>query len=166
MPGHLCCRNNITHAAKGNKLKDMLSKYSWSQYIMVMFTLTIVYYVFICAIYYRKEIKDILSGKTKFFRPGAPAEDTGEEMLDDERYDELQQVVADLKSHVLVPAGKDANPVHLLVQLQNRLANYNGLEIPAFRVAVNNFILDEAKEICGVVYSEQELEAAWKTLPR
>jgi len=58
--------------------------------------------------------------------------------------------------------GKD----DLLYLLQQRLANYAGLQKPAYRVAINNYIMTNAKEICGVVFNEYELNSAWDRLPR
>lgn len=81
-------------------------------------------------------------------------------------FDELEAVVADLKRSVLEQAGKETSKNQLLVQLKQRLANYTGLRQPAFRTALNHFIMQNAKEICGVDFTEKELDAAWRELPR
>lgn len=144
----------------------MLSKFTWTDYLSAVALLVIIYYVIITALYYRTEIKNILSGKfekkTKDISDSSAASDG----MDEADFDELEAVVADLKRSTLQQAGTNTNKDQLLLQLKQRLANYDGLRRPAFRVAVNHYIIEHAKEICGVAFSEDELDGAWKTLPR
>lgn len=145
----------------------MLDNYSWSDYITAMAILIAGYYLVIGAIYYRTEVRDLLSGKIKFNRKKiAEHPSTADEGEYDEEFERLEAVVGDLKRSVLEQAGKEATKDQLLSQLKKRLANYDGLRRPAYRVAVNNAIIQNSKEICGVVFSEEELDAAWGTLPR
>lgn len=74
-------------------------------------------------------------------------------------------MVLDLRSGILEKAGKDVGKAALLTQLQLRLTNYGGLRHPAYRAAVNNFIIRDAAECCGVDFSEEELNRAWEALP-
>jgi hypothetical protein len=143
----------------------MLSKFTWSDYVAVVAILGGAYYLIIAIRYYRKEMTGILSGKLKFKQKisdgyTAPGE------LEEADFDELEAVVVDLKRSVLEQAGTSATKEQLLLQLKQRLANYDGLRQPAYRVAVNHYIMQHAQEICGVAFSEGELDAAWKTLPR
>jgi len=149
----------------------MLSKVSWSVYAEVVLILLIIYYVIVGIKYYRKEIKDLLSGK---FRENpatgkTPAEKHTAEVIDepvnDGSYDELETIVNDIRYAILDKAGKQANKAEMLLQLQHRLANYSGLRKPAYRIAVNNFIITHAKDICGIDYDADELNRAWDELP-
>lgn len=144
----------------------MLSRFTWSDYLSAVAVLVIIYYLVITALYYRSEIKNILSGK---FKPGTKKlsdDNTASDGMDEADFDKLEAVVADLKRSTLQQAGTNTNKDQLLLQLKQRFANYDGLRRPAFRVAVNHYIIKHAKEICGVAFSEEELDAAWKTLPR
>ncbi len=144
----------------------MLSRFTWTEYVAAVAILTGAYYLVIAALYYRTEIKDIVSGKFKFRTKNISAGNTVPGELEEADFDELEAVVADLKRSTLEQAGTNATKDQLLLQLKQRLANYDGLRRPAFRVAVNNYIIREAKDICGVAYSESELDEAWNTLPR
>ena len=143
----------------------MLGKISWSNYLEAVALLIAGYYVVIGILYYRAEIKQILNGKFKR-KQKISGDDTAPGEMEAADFDELEAVVADLKNDVLEQAGKEATKDQLLLQLQQRLANYGGLRRPAYRVAINHFIIEKAKDICGVAYSEDELEAAWRKLPR
>ena len=81
-------------------------------------------------------------------------------------FEELEGIVTDIRHSILEVAGKKVSKEELLNQLKLRLAFYGGLRLPAFRIALNNFIIQYAESICGVVFSEDELNAAWETLPR
>lgn len=144
----------------------MLNKFTWSDYLSAVAIAVLIYYIVIAALYYRTEIKNIISGKTRLRRKEISDDDTAPGEMDEADFDELEAVVAGLKRSTLEQAGTDVNKDQLLLQLKQRLANYDGLRRPAYRVAVNHYIIQHAKEICGVAFSEEELDAAWKTLPR
>ena len=144
----------------------MLNKFTWSDYLSAVAIAVLIYYMVIAALYYRTEIKDIISGKTRLRRKEISDDDTAPGEMEEADFDELEAVVAGLKRSTLEQAGTDANKDQLLRQLKQQLANYDGLRRPAYRVAVNHYIIQHAKEICGVAFSEEELDAAWKTLPR
>ena len=145
----------------------MLSNVTWSEYLGVVVTILIFYYLFIAFKYYREDLKALWSGKLSwgnYFKSkqrGATEDQTNSTL-----FEELEDVVNDLKYAVLDKAGSQVSKPDLLDQLQQRLANYHGLGKPAYRVAINNFIIKHAQETCGVVYSEEELNSAWDALPR
>lgn len=144
----------------------MLNKVSWSEYAGVIVILLIIYYLYIGARYYRHEIKALLSGKLpKIMRKDNAAQKT-ERLSNDPSFDELEAVVNDLRYSVLDKAANPADKAELLGKIKQRLTNYSGLRKPAYRVAINNYILTNAKELCGVVFSESELNAAWESLLR
>lgn len=146
----------------------MLKMVSWGQYAEISAVLLGGYYLVIGWIFYRTPIRNLLSGNIKIRNKEEVSEesyaiDNDEE---DRAFEELEAMVADLKRSVLDQAGHGAGKDQLLIQLKSRLANYDGLRRPAFQIAINDFIISNAKETCGVVFSEEELDAAWATLPR
>lgn len=147
----------------------MLGKVSWGEFGAVMVILLVLYYLVIGAKYYREEIKKLLGGGFPK-RVTAEKETGGETSTADyggaDSIDELEAVVNDIRYAILDRAGKGASKPELLRQLKARLENYTGLRKPAFRVAINNYIIQHAEEICGVVFSEGELNGAWDSLPR
>lgn len=145
-------------------MTQLFNGISWGTYLTVLVILVAAYYIIIGALYYKKEFRSLLSGKGK--SSGTNEKDEEEQEQGDSLFDELEEVVLDIRSNILEQAGKSVGKADLLDQLKERLITYGGLRNPAFRVAVDNFIIKHAEEICGVVYSEEELEAAWGILPR
>ncbi len=144
----------------------MLQNITWSGYLGGVAVLLVCYYLFIGAKYYREEIGKLLKGKLPK-RAGTEKETVSKgEQLPDASFDELEAVVNDLRYAVFEKAGKSVSKQELLASLQQRLATYTGLQKQAYRVAMNNFIISHAKDLCGVVFSESELNAAWDALLR
>lgn len=141
----------------------MLSNVSWSEYLVGMGLLLTAYYLFVTLKYYRQELKEIISGKFPKGKIRQPNNFPEGSMLDSS-FEELEMVVNDLRYSVFEKAGKGADKQLLFDQLKARLVNYQGLNKSAYRVAINNFIMQHAKEICGVVFSEEELDEGWHSL--
>lgn len=139
----------------------MLSNVSWSEYLVGVGLLVAAYYVFVIFKYYRQELKEIGSGK---FAKRKEPECFPEGFMQESSFDELEMVVNELRYTILEKAGTGADKQILFDQLKVRLANYKGLHKPAYRAAINNFIRQHAKEICGVVFSEEELNDGWRSL--
>ncbi|OJV52482.1 MAG: hypothetical protein BGO31_07480 [Bacteroidetes bacterium 43-16] len=78
----------------------------------------------------------------------------------------LEKLINDLRYNILVKVGKTATKEQLLEAISEKVANYDGLHHPAFRYALNNYIIHHTQNICGVKIEEEELEALWKGLPR
>lgn len=138
----------------------------WTEYLTIMGILVLAWYGVMIPFFYREEIKDLLSGKR--FKKGKVIVRKREEavMEDDNSLAELEGLVEDIRHSILVKAGKEVGKEALLTRLKERLTNYGGLHKPAYRVALNNFIINQAKELCGVAFKEEELEEAWKELLR
>jgi hypothetical protein len=144
----------------------MLSKISWSEYITGMLVLLFVYYLFVILKYYRTELKDFASGKLRKKRHQRVEEPVSDFYEEEGTFEALEMIVNDLRYSILERIGKGADRQELLSQMKARLSDYEGMRKPAFRVAINNYIIQHAQEICGVVFSEEELEAEWGILPR
>ena len=143
-------------------MTDVFNGISWGAFLLAAGTLAAGYYLVIGALYYRNEISTLLSGK------GRPSGEMDDKERDggDGSFEQLEAVVLDLRSNILEEAGKEVGKADLLIRLQLRLTNYDGLRHPAYRAAVNNFIIRDAAECCGVDFSEEELNRAWDALPR
>jgi len=148
----------------------MFSAVSWNNYIRAVIILVAFWYLVIAFVYYRKEIFNLFSGKYKILplkqKVTADTDTNGQETETAYSFEELEGIVTDIRHSILEEAGKGADKEALLTQLKSRLANYGGLRQPAFRVAINNFLIQHAESICGVAFSEVELDEAWEALPR
>lgn len=127
-----------------------------------------IYYAVVGLVFYRREAKDILSGNIKLPKRKKSSGQEIDEFNDEEdrAFEELELVISDLKESVFDRAGAMADRYQLLKELKERLASYDGLRRPAYQHALNHYVMEQAKEKCGVVYSEEELDDAWSTLPR
>lgn len=140
----------------------MLEEISWGTYLTAFAVLAAVYYAVVGVLYYRNEINGFLKGK---FKDKDEAVGDGPKAMEASGakggFDELEETVASLRN-ILEQAGKQASKEELLEQLNATLASYDGLRQPAFRNAIRNFIVINAESHCGIAFSEEELEAAWK----
>lgn len=130
----------------------MFSNVSWKEYIGAMALLLAVYYLFIGIRYYRRNLLSLLSGR--FHRKQHSSDG-------DTDNDELDSIVFDIRYAILEKASMNASKQELLRQLCERLENYSGLRKPAFRVALSNAIIQQAKDNCNVDFSMAELDDAW-----
>ena len=160
----------------------MFEEITWKEYLAFMAIAMITYYTVIGFLFHRNGININLKRVRK-----RDAEETGASAAPDEEedhdeaaeeyayrneedkrenlFDELEEIVTDIRHSILEKAGKEADKDMLLMQLKSRVANYDGLRQPAYRVALNNFIIHHAESICGIVYSNEELDSAWDSIP-
>lgn len=78
---------------------------------------------------------------------------------------QLEIIVNDIRTNVLAKAGRSVPKQQLLNAIAERVPNYGGLHQPAYRYALNNFIIQHSKILCGAEIREEELEELWNDLP-
>ncbi|MEJ5144664.1 hypothetical protein [Sphingobacterium sp. MYb388] len=145
----------------------MLEEITWEQYLTAVGIATAAYYTVIGLNYYRKELGE------RFRKPGTAADNiipeakaTQTKEQDGAGFEELEELVNGIRSGILEQAGEQATKEQLIEQISARVASFSGLHKPAYRYALTNFIIQHSMVICGVVFSEAELEQVWDTLPR
>jgi len=136
----------------------MLSRISWSEFAVAALALVTGYYAVI-GFLYRNEVKAFLQRKLSKNRQSG-------NLIAEDATEELEAVVNDLRYAVLERTGMHADKDELLQDLRNRLKDYESLHKPAFRYAINNYLIKHAKEINGAAFSVEELNEAWDTLLR
>lgn len=151
----------------------ILESISWQHYLIGVVTVITGYYLFIGIRYYRKDLSGLLQGKSRFgeedeadFLEYEDDEEQKPEQENNELLHELELLVNDIRAGILEKAGKEATKEQLLEQLQEKVAGFGGLHRPAYRYALNNYIIQHFQKQCGVAFSEEELDAAWESLPR
>jgi hypothetical protein len=132
----------------------MLQSISWSNYLAGAALIMAVYYAWFFATYYRDELNAFIKSKRQKSNDDNSASDLPEET---EAFPKLENIVHEING-ILDMAGQQANKDQLLSELKLKLANYDGLRLPAYRVAVFNHIIKHAEETCGVRISADELE--------
>ncbi len=143
----------------------MLEAITWNTYFSTLAVSSIAYYLIIVGLYYPKEFRSLLSGRINKFSQARQQEEEQHHRRTDEKptdhFEELEATVAELNG-ILGKAGQNRTSKEtLLLQLIQTLSNHTGLREPAYRVAVINFILENAVRHCQINFSEEELEEAW-----
>jgi hypothetical protein len=138
----------------------MLEQITWNNYWTAVAIILVFYYLFIAIVYYRGDIGEQLKKQLEARRTDS---DEGKEERTYSSFNELEAIVADIKSS-LEAAGAEASKEDLLSRIGDILANYNGLDTPAFRVAINNYVIGHTKKICNKEFNEEELDAYWQTI--
>jgi hypothetical protein len=159
---------------------EIFETITWRQYLIHIAIGLVLYYAIIIILRYRNETHNMLV-KRKEKRSSQSDENF---TIDDEEdegllshqsepeqkniqsFDELEALVTEIRHSILEKAGTAVSKDDLLVQISNRLTDYGGLRQPAYRIALTNFIIEQSENICGVTFSEEELEEAWRKLPR
>ena len=140
---------------------ESITSISWKTYITVTAIAVAIYYIIILSLYYRQNIRKLMKGRQDL---EYEIDQSGEGHFSS--FEELEELVEEIRHSILEQAGKEANKTDLLKQISERVANYDGLRQPAYRIALNNFIIQHAESICGVTFSEEELDERWERLPR
>lgn len=155
---------------------EIFESISWRQYLTVVGLVLVIYYAVILLRHNRKnmgrlvKIREVPETEDQNFPDDEEGDDPEPETApvnnNIHTWDELETLVTEIGNSILEKAGKEISKAELLRQLQQRLNNYGGLRQPAFRLALNNFLIEQSENICGVTFSEEELNEAWAKLPR
>lgn len=139
----------------------MISELTWSQYLVGTGALLILYYLGVAGWYYRQEVKHLLMRKPAVPESTSPPEEEEHDFLS---YDALKEVASQIRQGILEEAGNHAGKQALLMRLKAILASCGGLRQPASRGAINQYIIQQAESLCGIRFTEEELEQEWNTL--
>ncbi len=142
----------------------MLEAITWNSYFSTLAISITAYYLIIICIYYRKELRSLVSGKARQFNPTGQQENERQlsrtEPTETDRFEELEITVAELQG-ILGRAGKMTDKNQLLRQLSQVLSSHPGLRDPAYRVAIGNYLSENIPKLTRHHISESELEAIW-----
>ncbi|CDT07106.1 conserved hypothetical protein [Sphingobacterium sp. PM2-P1-29] len=141
----------------------MLSNISWTQFLVVLIGVLVLYYIIYFIRFRFNGMMEKLNKKSEVYELDileGREEDEETKMLD-----ELEIIINRIKKDVLDQAGKTATKDQLFAALPGTVANYDGLHQPAYRYALNNYIIQQSKQSCGVEIEEEELEELWGNLP-
>ncbi len=142
----------------------MLSNITWLQFLVVLIGLLVLYYIIYFIRFHFNGMLDKLNSKSEAYELDILQEREPDE--ETKKLDELEIVINRIKTDILDQAGKSATKDQLFAAFQEKVAGYDGLHQPAYRYALNNYIIQQAKQLCGVEIEEEELEELWENLPR
>jgi hypothetical protein len=156
----------------------MFNSISWGTFFTCMGVATLLYYLSISLLFFRQEIQDLLAGKKQLFitpPAKAPAPGiAGKELTPqthstaasaDARYmpdiDQLEKIINELRYEVIPKAGGHATKEKLAVLFHNYLSTLGGNMPVPFKNSINQLMIKEAAEQCGLSFQEQELQQLW-----
>ena len=142
----------------------MLEEITWNSYFSTLTASIIAYYLIIIGLYYPKELRSLISGKSMQFNPTCQQEKERQlsrtDPTDPDRFEELELTVAELQG-TLGRAGNMTDKNLLLEQLSQVLSSHPGLRDPAYRVAIGNYLSENIPKLPRQQISESELEKIW-----
>ncbi|OJV51017.1 MAG: hypothetical protein BGO31_11155 [Bacteroidetes bacterium 43-16] len=142
----------------------MFSNITWLQFLVVLIGVLVLYYIIYFIRFRFNGMLDKLNKKSEAYELDIfEGRETDEETR---KLDELEIIINGIKTDILDKAGKSATKEQLLAALPEKVADYDGLHQPAYRYALNNYIIQQTKQLCGVEIEEEELEELWDNLPR
>lgn len=141
----------------------MLNNISWGTYLTGVITILAIYEAAIVLLFYRTEVIALLQRRSLRAKSSKPVENTPPTSQDVEIQDGIDSVVADLRG-IIGKAGSALSKPELLGQFSIRLKNYAGLRHPVFLAAINNDIIKQANDLCGISFSIEELNKEWGRL--
>lgn len=128
---------------------------SWNQYLAVAAVLVGCYYAGVAIVYFRAEIKAFLQSRSK---SAAKHQQNQEKAIQQEMpVDKLEQLVHEIDG-LMEESGRQINKADMLSRITNKLKDYQGLQHPAYKIAIYNHVIKQAEDICGLRISVEELE--------
>lgn len=144
----------------------MLQNITWTQFIVAMVSLAILYYIGYFIKFHWHGFIDRFNKESETYESELFNETENQNQKDNFALDELEKLVNKIKTGILEKAEEKATKEELLIMISNRVAGYDGLHQTAYRYALNNYIIQHSKALAGVEIEEEELEELWKNLPR
>ncbi|WP_343560934.1 hypothetical protein [Sphingobacterium sp.] len=145
----------------------MLQHITWTQFIIAILGLLVIYYVAYFIRFHRNQYSrflDKLEADTINDLEEEPVEKEQKEA--EELLNQLEVLVNRIRIGILEKAGTEATKNQILTGLAEEVASFGGLSQPAYQHALNNYIIEHAIRICGVEITEEELTHTWNSLPR
>lgn len=133
----------------------MLENITWKSYLTAVAVVVCIYYAFYFLLIYRRRMKNLILA--------APLGQDQEEYIEG-GFDQLDILMEEIRHSILEEVGTDTSKEELIVQFRNRLANYDGLRQSTLRGVLTKFLILKCEAICGVTFTEAELNQQWDSL--
>lgn len=150
----------------------MFSTISWTDYLIVVTILLVVYYLFIGVRYYSAELKELISGKRKLNFRHAPVNElsTEERVLTEKDAPDqpgnddqvnAERLALHLNQVISYASKRKLGPAELKQHLQLILREFPEFKDTALQLSINNLIISECEKHGAVTLSEDEVELLW-----
>ncbi len=147
----------------------MLESITWADYLKAMAIIVAGYYMIVGLLYYRSELRPLVRGKKPSGEHQPETKKVKEDMKKKNRMDwkemqELNDLMKKIRA-IMGEAGMGADKEDLFSRIRPLLASYGGLHLPGSSNALRDHVIAPAENICGVGFSEEEIDEVWQSLP-
>lgn len=144
----------------------MLSNVSWSNYVITVVVLVVLWYGFVIYRYYSGYLKGILSGKNEddFSQTNSRKKETGFFFNNPQNSERMEN--ADELSVLLVKAIEESKDVNLSKEelknyLQLILSNYPDVKMSSQREKINKLMVSECEKHPQMIITYAEVDGLW-----
>jgi hypothetical protein len=129
----------------------MLEAVSWKTFLSIIFILSLLYYLSLVLLFYKKEVIRLIRTKQVVTQPSdAQLPNTL-----------IHELLEDLKQLFLKASRQGYPKEELILALQVLLRNYRSLKGGALEPEISNHIRTVCSEICSISLSDLELGRLW-----
>ncbi|MDT0641574.1 hypothetical protein RM553_01900 [Zunongwangia sp. F363] len=152
----------------------MFTQISWTDYLLAVSILLIIYYLFVGVQYFSGDLKDLLSGKRKlllkpsgFPQHGTLPNETLESIpvtTDKEAKDEFAEVenlIEKVKAMIADALGKQLVKEEFRQYLRLVLKEFPSIKTSALRPSINELIVSECEKQGIAAFNEEEVDELW-----
>lgn len=147
---------------------------SWSAYFTAIVVVLIIYYAVIGYMYYRKEIKLAFSNSVSFHSytnhslqqiPPIVKNENYQADVSDDLPLQVQSFIDEVKACLQEAAGNQYNKDKILHLLRRLVSKYPSIEDSAYKLSLEQFIINECETHCAVCFSDVDLGEIWEKRP-
>ncbi|MDT0677035.1 hypothetical protein [Autumnicola musiva] len=156
------------------KERRMFTQISWTDYLLAVSILLIIYYLFVGVRYFSSDLKDLLAGKrkptlkTSGFTQHEPLQNDDSENIsvttDEEANDEFTEVehlIEKMKTVITDALDKQLVKEEFRQYLRLVLKEFPSVKTSALRPSVNELIVSECEKQGIVAFNEEEVDELW-----
>ena len=149
----------------------MFSHISWGQYFETILYALPLYYAYVVVVYYRTELKGLVSGKGLSAcytgsRPHQPSEHSSEALSVPEKEGHYSLLINSLKDELtafLLSAGQNEfTKEDTLLSLQHLLQKYPSVNGSPYQADIEQMIMLQCERECSIQLSESEVTYLWR----
>jgi hypothetical protein len=137
----------------------MLSFIPWSSFIWFLFLAVIVYYLFVSFAYFRKDILVFAKRPRNGQQMSLNLEGSAPES--DIPFTQVHELLEDLKKIFFEAARMKTMKAELVQAIRGKMKIYRGISESNVREDINQHILTEVKQICGIDLEMEDLNQIW-----
>ncbi|MCX2680982.1 hypothetical protein OOZ15_13595 [Galbibacter sp. EGI 63066] len=147
---------------------DVLHQVTWDRFFATVGVVFTLYYLYIGIRYFRGDILRAIRRRT------TPTGETAEKkkkqtsvVLTEEQFanafKELEEIAHDLRSRIIPGHARSKDKKTMLHRIAQRLEGFKGFIVPAFRYALHNHVMTQARKN-NIPLTEEELDRTWEAI--